>query len=475
VHTRFTANPPYGDNADHFICVKYVSGQWEYDNNTNYYAFTPEEGDILMASINFDTDTITSLAGYNSTYGGIAKGYASGNLVYTPNQFGGRNDGEFEVTGTSFTPNKLVIARKYYAGVAMREAGTLYWLLTDHDLAVQDSGSTNVTVTTAGMENAEIRYKAFGDQRFSSGTTPTTMRYTGQREESELGIYFYNARWYDSALGSFIQADTVVSGGAQGFDRYSYVFNNPLRYTDPSGHEVCNADGWCGKYNPDSDIRAFSEMYGITFKGEWVLDELIAVMSGVERVGQALAGYIAGIASNAFRTVFGNMNIWYGDGPTNDLKLGGYFGKSVYPDIALKPGMITARLVVHELGHAFERAIWTKNGNAYAGTNNPIELLTHGGVSAGDIFITGQRPEIDTAYNRNYGVNATDNGYWSDDYRDGWQWHPREMTDGNNAYEDWADIFLNWTYNSFVLNMAGIALNSWVNVNMADWISEATK
>jgi hypothetical protein len=108
VHTRFAANPPNANNADHFVCVKYVSGQWEYDNNTNYYAFTPEEGDILVASINFDNDTITSLQGQNSTYYGIAKGYASGNLVYTPDQFGGGyNDGEFTVSGTSFTPNKL--------------------------------------------------------------------------------------------------------------------------------------------------------------------------------------------------------------------------------------------------------------------------------------------------------------------------------------------------------------------------------
>jgi hypothetical protein len=53
-----------------------------------------------MASINFNTDTISSLAGQNSTQYGIAKGYASGNPVYTPDQFGGGyNDGEFTVSG----------------------------------------------------------------------------------------------------------------------------------------------------------------------------------------------------------------------------------------------------------------------------------------------------------------------------------------------------------------------------------------
>ena len=49
---------------------------------------------------------------------------------------------------------------------------------------------------------------------------------------------FYGARWYDSALGRFIQADTDVpeSQGVQAFDRYAYVNNSPISYTDPSGH-----------------------------------------------------------------------------------------------------------------------------------------------------------------------------------------------------------------------------------------------
>ena len=48
---------------------------------------------------------------------------------------------------------------------------------------------------------------------------------------------YYNARWYDPALGRFAQADSIVPGGVQGLDRYSYVNNNPMRYTDPSGHD----------------------------------------------------------------------------------------------------------------------------------------------------------------------------------------------------------------------------------------------
>ncbi len=60
--------------------------------------------------------------------------------------------------------------------------------------------------------------------------------YTGQREESSFGLYYYGARWYDPALGRFVQADTVTPDGVQALDRYAYVNNNPLKYTDPTGH-----------------------------------------------------------------------------------------------------------------------------------------------------------------------------------------------------------------------------------------------
>ncbi|MBI5840805.1 MAG: hypothetical protein HZB19_11950 [Chloroflexi bacterium] len=40
-------------------------------------------------------------------------------------------------------------------------------------------------------------------------------------------------------LNRFAQADTIVPGGAQGYDRYAYVNNSPLKYIDPSGHNPC--------------------------------------------------------------------------------------------------------------------------------------------------------------------------------------------------------------------------------------------
>ena len=62
-----------------------------------------------------------------------------------------------------------------------------------------------------------------------------------------FGLMFYNARWYDPSLGRFAQADTIVPNGVQGLDRYAYVNNSPVNYTDPTGHQSCGPDNiYCG-------------------------------------------------------------------------------------------------------------------------------------------------------------------------------------------------------------------------------------
>ncbi len=75
--------------------------------------------------------------------------------------------------------------------------------------------------------------------RWRAGALPTDRQYTGQRWDADLGLYDYRARYYDPALGRFIQPDTVVPkpGDPQSLNRYAYVLNNPLRYNDPSGHK----------------------------------------------------------------------------------------------------------------------------------------------------------------------------------------------------------------------------------------------
>ena len=90
---------------------------------------------------------------------------------------------------------------------------------------------------------SETRYAPYGEVRTDGAAVGglTDFTYTGQQVDAQTGLMFYNARWYDPALGRFLSADTIVPdpGNPQDLNRYAYVRNNPVRYRDPSGHGRC--------------------------------------------------------------------------------------------------------------------------------------------------------------------------------------------------------------------------------------------
>ena len=120
----------------------------------------------------------------------------------------------------------------YYPSGAMRINSTLYYTLKDH------LSSASVVTDSTGAVVGEQRYYPFGETRLATGSMFTDKLFTGQREMAGLGIYHYGARFYSPKLGRFLSADSMVPNAAnpQDFNRYSYVRNNPIRYTDPSGN-----------------------------------------------------------------------------------------------------------------------------------------------------------------------------------------------------------------------------------------------
>ena len=161
------------------------------------------------------------------------------------------------------------ITKYYFAGatrIAMRKYTipqnmTVEYMLGDH------LGSTSITTDTAGVKISEMRYKPWGELRYSwtdsnLNTTPTyeLPKYTFTNQYSytaEFGLMFYGARWLDNTTGRFIQADTVVPPGVQGYDRYAYTRNNPLRYTDPTGHKECDYDCQVEYQNADPEFEDY--------------------------------------------------------------------------------------------------------------------------------------------------------------------------------------------------------------------------
>jgi RHS repeat-associated protein len=166
----------------------------------------------------------------------------------------------------------------YYAGsqhLAQRtNAAAPVWTLGDH------LGSTSFSVDSTNTVS-ELRYMPWGKTRYESGVTPTDRRYTGQIQDAS-DLYFYNARYYDPTLGRFLQADTLVPepGNPQSWNRYSYVNNNPLRYTDPTGHCRYDEEGNIDKWN--CSIDDFDNMT-LVERQRWLLQFMIQTNCGVVR------------------------------------------------------------------------------------------------------------------------------------------------------------------------------------------------
>jgi RHS repeat-associated protein len=95
-----------------------------------------------------------------------------------------------------------------------------------------------LTTDDTGTPISEVRYLPYGEERWTSGATPTDFTFTGQRNEAGFGLMDYNARYYNPRLGRFVSPDTIIPdlSSSQDWNRYSYVRGNPLVYIDPTGH-----------------------------------------------------------------------------------------------------------------------------------------------------------------------------------------------------------------------------------------------
>ena len=128
---------------------------------------------------------------------------------------------------------------------------TTRYLTTDHL-----GSSSEITNEVGGVVEA-TSYDTFGAKRdintwqtYSFGTAPNTTDitdkgYTGQQQLDALGLIHMNGRVQDPYTGRFVSADPTVPDPffSQAFNRYAYVYNNPMNSVDPSGFSEFDANG----------------------------------------------------------------------------------------------------------------------------------------------------------------------------------------------------------------------------------------
>ena len=159
---------------------------------------------------------------------------------------------------------------------------------------------------------------------------------------------FYRARWYDPALGRFAQADSIIpgAGNPQAWDRYAYALNDPVRYSDPSGHMViCGvADEGCGSNStqppPGGEDSDDSDDSPVTIDipnwlDDWLWDNIpsaFGIHFGVS--GQVDTGIGVGYTPSEIQVIFnwrtGQLSIFYSAEAFGYVGTPNLFGGNVY-------------------------------------------------------------------------------------------------------------------------------------------------
>lgn len=116
-------------------------------------------------------------------------------------------------------------------------------------------GSTVLIVNSSGSVVARKLYKAWGEERYASGSMGTKYEFTGQRTDSYINLVQMGSRWYEPYLNHWLQPDSIVPDPQNplNWDKYAYVNNNPINFSDPTGHKACSRenDGTCSTFDED--------------------------------------------------------------------------------------------------------------------------------------------------------------------------------------------------------------------------------
>jgi RHS repeat-associated protein len=150
-----------------------------------------------------------------------------------------------KITGTSGSVtwnNYLFVAGKMVGMRVERSSGEVdtRYFHRDH------LGSVAILTDETGNVVERLSYDAWGKRRHPNGqddpagalASQTTRGFTGHEQLDDVGLIHMNGRVYDPLLGRFGTPDPMTENpfSTQGWNRYSYVGNSPLNFSDPSGY-----------------------------------------------------------------------------------------------------------------------------------------------------------------------------------------------------------------------------------------------
>jgi RHS repeat-associated protein len=172
-----------------------------------------------------------------------------------------------------------------------RKSGSLYkyeYDLKDHlgNTRMTTTWDTSDATQRTPLNTQRSDYYAFGYTIQSlQGNTPGSKNqylYNGKELQDETGLYDYGARFYDPVIGRWTSVDPLVELGQESGTPYGYVFDNPMKYTDPDGRvpdiTIDGANNSSVTIKTDLiDVRVNASSLGVDFGGNYTVqgDEII--------------------------------------------------------------------------------------------------------------------------------------------------------------------------------------------------------
>ncbi len=256
-YSYLNASPTFIGNSPHQVTQK--GGQvYEYDangNNTKMTNFQTENGSFQNRNIEYNTfNKVEKIWTGNDSSNPIAQSrykYGTSRQKFARiDEENGQSKVTYFIGNVEIEYNGGITKYKRQLGnyAIITETGTNTteaYLFTDH------LGSIDTIADASGTILQQMSFSAWGERRLPTNwdqiTIPnirqqmdgfTNRGYTGHEMVDAFGIINMGGRLYDAALGRVLQADPFVQDptNTQSFNRYTYVYNNPLSYTDPSGY-----------------------------------------------------------------------------------------------------------------------------------------------------------------------------------------------------------------------------------------------
>ncbi len=140
-----------------------------------------------------------------------------------------------------------VVTRSYSYGLQLlSERQTIDGVPTSSFYGFDAAGNVRWLSGSDGALTDTYTYDAFGNVLSFTGTTPNLYRFGGQQFDPDLNLYYNHARYLDTRTGRFQTMDAYEGDALDpgSLHKYLYANDNPVSYSDPSGHAPCIACAW---------------------------------------------------------------------------------------------------------------------------------------------------------------------------------------------------------------------------------------